>query len=141
MDNIGFGLWMTAMGMGTVFLMLALLMGVLALMGWLDKRQQSPAKEPQEVLAEIDDSLTGDPMISEGGTTTVAQIGGKSATLTSSQGLTPELVSAITVAVLTHVRVRRAQAAPEMRQVPPGSQLFASRWVSVGRSYQNNPWK
>jgi Na+-transporting methylmalonyl-CoA/oxaloacetate decarboxylase gamma subunit len=37
MDNIGFGLWMTGTGMSIVFGMLALLMGLLALMGRLDR--------------------------------------------------------------------------------------------------------
>ncbi|MCW5951568.1 MAG: OadG family protein [Propionibacteriaceae bacterium] len=36
MENLDFGLWMTAMGMGTVFLLLIVLMLVLQLMGRLD---------------------------------------------------------------------------------------------------------
>ena len=38
MENLGFGLWMTAMGMGTVFALLLLLMLVLRAIGWVDKR-------------------------------------------------------------------------------------------------------
>ena len=34
MENLGFGLWMTAMGMGTVFALLLLLMLVLRAIGW-----------------------------------------------------------------------------------------------------------
>jgi sodium pump decarboxylase gamma subunit len=118
MDNIGFGLYMTAMGMGTVFALLLLLMLVLRVIGWADARAArrtpvAPVAAPaaEEDAGEVDDALTA------------------------------EEIAAITIAVITHARVRRGQAAPAMRQVAPGSQLFASRWVAVGRSYQNQPWK
>lgn len=114
MTDIGFGLWMTLMGMGTVFAILLLLMFVLRLIGWLDKRSVGRTAPMAERLAP-------EPAADE--------------------ALTPEEIAAITIAVITHARVRRGQAAPAMRQVPPGSQLFASRWVAVGRSYQNQPWK
>ena len=160
MNNIGFGLWMTVMGMGTVFGMLALLMGLLALMGRLD-RKKVPALAAS-VMPEVDgedpglDRMTGDggmilppdviPATSgspdDGGDPAFGRMTteGRMTGMTPS-GPTPELVAAITTAVLTHVRVRRGQAAPEMRQAQPGSRLFASRWVMVGRSYQNKPWK
>ena len=124
MDNIAFGLWMTVMGMGTVFLLLVLLMLVLRGIGWLDQRGlRTPPPTPLEsVPAEeaAGEQLETEPAPGE---------------------LTPELIAAISIAVITHARVRRGQAAPAMRQVQPGSQLFASRWVSVGRSYQNQLWK
>ena len=47
--------------------------------------------------------------------------------------------AAITVAVVTHAEHRRRQAAPETRAFAPGSQLFASRWVAVGRSRTHTP--
>jgi sodium pump decarboxylase gamma subunit len=116
MDNIGFGLWMTAMGMGTVFALLILLMLVLRVIGWADARASrrtavAAVRGDAEDAGAVDDTLTA------------------------------EEIAAITIAVITHARVRRGQAAPAMRQVAPGSQLFASRWVAVGRSYQNQPWK
>ena len=165
MANIGFGLWMTAMGMGTVFSMLALLMGVLALMGRLDRTKapaetviltQSGSPSSTEGMTTegmpVDDA--GDPdcvrMTTEDVKTTtrdgrmttrdVRMTSGTETGMTP-EGPTPELLAAITTAVLTHVRVRRGQAAPEMREVQPGSHLFASRWVAVGRAYQNKPWK
>ena len=55
--------------------------------------------------------------------------------------LTADEVAAITIAVLTHVRVRRGQAAPAMRDVQPGSQLFPSRWVAAGRAHHKRPWR
>lgn len=129
MENIPWGLYMTAAGMGTVFLLLLLLMLVLLLIGRLDatgKRPSTPA-----VSGELGESETGvDDLVREG-----------PAEPTHPSGLSPELIAAITIAVITHAKVRRGQAAPVMRRVEPGSQLFASRWVSVGRAYQNQPWK
>ncbi len=118
MENLGFGLWLTAMGMGTVFALLLLLMLVLRLIGWADQR--SVRRKPAAAKKAFD---------------------GEQAPRGSVNDLTPDEIAAITVAVITHARVRRGQAAPAMRQVQPGSQLFASRWVAVGRSYQNQPWK
>lgn len=118
MENLGFGLWMTAMGMGTVFALLVLLMLVLRVIGWADQRfgRRSSARA-------------------------VPALDGEPEPEASLDQLTPDEIAAITIAVITHARVRRGQAAPAMRQVQPGSQLFASRWVAVGRSYQNQPWK
>ena len=50
-------------------------------------------------------------------------------------------LAAITVAVLSHRDTQRHQAAPEQRAHQPGSQLYASRWVSVGRAQQTQPWR
>jgi hypothetical protein len=55
--------------------------------------------------------------------------------------LDPALVAAITVAVLDHAEARRLQAAPAMRSYWPGSLLFASRWVSAGRTRQAQSWR
>ena len=160
MDNIGFGLWMTGMGMSVVFGMLALLMGLLALMGRLDKKKV-PAIEAvadhviltQSGSPPLPDDPDGDPAcgrmtngemsVDGGGDPDCVRMttDGRMTSGMTASGPTPELLAAITTAVLTHVRVRRAEAAPEMRQVQPGSRLFASRWVAVGRAYQNKPWK
>ena len=56
-------------------------------------------------------------------------------------GLTEDQLAAITVAVLSHRDTQRHQAAPEQRAHQPGSQLYASRWVSVGRAQQTQPWR
>lgn len=115
MENLEFGLWMTAMGMGTVFLLLIVLMLVLQLMGRLDRRP-APTSEP----AEAEPAALG--------------------TDTAPGGLTEDEVAAIAIAVVTHARIRRAQAAPEARAYEPGSHLFASRWVGIGRGFQQQPW-
>lgn len=128
MDNMGFGLWMTVMGMGTVFGLLAVLMGVLWLIGRMDelpgRRKASPTKA-EGAHAPSEDTL----------------VEASEAEPAAAGDLTAEQIAAIAIAVITHAKVRRGQAAPAMRRVAPGSQLFASRWVSVGRSYQNQPWK
>ncbi|MFZ0530159.1 MAG: OadG family transporter subunit, partial [Propionicimonas sp.] len=38
MENFAWGVWMTVVGMGTVFLLLLLLMLVLRGIGWIDQR-------------------------------------------------------------------------------------------------------
>ena len=114
MENLDFGLWMTAMGMGTVFLLLIVLMLVLRLLGRLD-RKPVPKLEPVEA-----EPSAGEPE--------------------APGGLTEDEIAAITIAVTTHARIRRAQAAPEMRAHEPGSHLFASRWVGIGRGFQQQPW-
>jgi glutaconyl-CoA/methylmalonyl-CoA decarboxylase subunit delta len=50
----------------------------------------------------------------------------------------PELLAAIAVAVRTHRRTLRKQAAPIMRSHPPGT--LNSRWVGAGRTRQNRTW-
>ncbi len=47
-------------------------------------------------------------------------------------------LAAITIAVAMHRDVLRKEAAPAMRQHQPGT--LPSRWVSVGRTLQNNTW-
>ena len=119
MGEIGFGFYLAAVGMGTVFGVLLVLMLVLKVIGRLDRSTSVRTRIAPE--PDVGTEPTADQ--------------------TAADGLTPELVAAITVAVVTHARVRRSQAAPAMRRVAPGSQLFASRWVAVGRGYQNQPWK
>ena len=81
MANLDFGLWITAMGMGTVFLLLIVLMLVLQLLGRLDRRRHGPAVD--------DPAPTGPTPI----------------------GLTEDEVAAITVAVIAHARRRDVRPA------------------------------
>jgi glutaconyl-CoA/methylmalonyl-CoA decarboxylase subunit delta len=53
----------------------------------------------------------------------------------------PDLVAAIAVAVARHAEHHRRQAAPAMRSYWPGSLLFASRWLSAGRTRQAQSWR
>lgn len=52
--------------------------------------------------------------------------------------LDADALAAITIAVAMHRHVLRKEAAPAMRQHQPGT--LPSRWVSVGRTLQNNTW-
>lgn len=114
------GLSLTVLGMGLVFLLLVLLWGLLTLMLRLD-REPSPERAPWAGGMEIAPTANG----------TARPLPGSP---------DPELVSAITVAVLTHQSVRRKQAAPIMRSHWPGSLLYASRWVAAGRHQQIENW-
>ena len=116
MDNLTWGLMMLVVGMGVVFLLLAVLMGTLIIMGRLDR---PPAPErvpaaPAEAAAAPTVRIIAD-------------------------GLDEAQVAAIAIAVITHAETRRRKAAPETRLHAPGSQLFASRWLAVGRAHQTQP--
>jgi sodium pump decarboxylase gamma subunit len=108
------GLNMTVLGMGLVFLLLALLWALLTAMLRLDREPASG--EPDEGTASSRPEAR------------------------RPVKLAPELLSAITVAVFTHQAVLRKQAAPAMRSYWPGSILFASRWMAAGRHQQTQSW-
>lgn len=119
MENLSWGLQMSALGMGLVFALLASLWGLLVLVLRFDR---VPVDAPQIAPA-------GEPATSE------------DLSASADDAIDPDLVAAIVVATLTHKTVRRREAAPVMRIYWPGSQLFASRWVAVGRSRQNRTWQ
>ena len=127
MEDLQWGLMMMVVGMGVVFALLFLLTGVLMLIGRLDR--PAPAEpEPVEATPEPADPIEA------------ARREPAPAVRIVADGLDEDQVAAITVAVLTHAETRRRKAAPETRAHAPGSQLFASRWLSVGRGLQNNPF-
>lgn len=122
--DLQFGLQLTVVGMGTVFLLLALLMGVLSLIGRLDR----PA-DGETVPPPLPDPAPASPPAPA--RPPVLQV------LSGGQDLNADTLAAIAVAVITHRDVRRQQAAPAMRTHQPGSLQHASRWVTLGRSLQN----
>lgn len=109
------GVNISILGMGLVFLLLALLWGLLIVLLRLDREPPS-------------DEITGSGRIDRPAAVTP-------------RGMAPDLFAAIGVAVLTHQSVLRKQAAPSMRSHWPGSILFASRWVSAGRHQQTQNWR
>jgi Na+-transporting methylmalonyl-CoA/oxaloacetate decarboxylase gamma subunit len=117
-ENLSWGLSMTAVGMGLVFAMLALLWGLLTLVLRLD-RPVAAATASQDTAAPASASPDAAP----------------------DDGIAPEVIVAITIATLAHVSARRREAAPLMRSYWPGSLLFASRWVATGRARQNRIWQ
>lgn len=129
MENFTWGLMMMVVGMGVVFGLLAALMGVLMLIGRLDRQpreaitEASPAPLPAPEPAATADAAAAAPRVR-----------------IVADGLSEEDVSAIAVAVITHAENRRRLAGPETRAHAPGSQLFASRWLAVGRAQSNQPF-
>lgn len=127
-DDLLWGLQMMVAGMGTVFLLLIALMFLLMLIGRLDRPRPAPAIEApaEEKPARL--SLSSD---AAGATSVSGEVSGFDA----------DAIAAIAVAVMTHAENRRRLAAPEVRAYAPGSMLFASRWVSVGRGNQTQPFR
>ncbi|HET9519456.1 MAG TPA: OadG family protein [Candidatus Limnocylindrales bacterium] len=117
MDNLGFGLQVTLLGLGIVFGLLIVLWLLLTLALRFEGRSGSAAT-PAEVV-------------------TIRATGGADVP----ESLDPQLVAAITVAIVRHADARRRQAAPAMRSYWPGSLLFASRWVASGRMRQGQSWR
>jgi Na+-transporting methylmalonyl-CoA/oxaloacetate decarboxylase gamma subunit len=126
MENLAFGLQLTANGMGLVFGLLALLWLALTVAGRIDRaaaRRAAPAAPaPDQPGA---GAVRAGPV----------EVSGPGA-----EDLGPEALAAIAVAVAAHAAARRRQAAPEMRSVRPGSLLHASRWLASGRAKQTRGW-
>jgi sodium pump decarboxylase gamma subunit len=121
------GAMMTVAGMGVVFALLIVLWALLRLIGRLDEAalRRATAIEQPDAVALPGPSPAPAPTV----------------TVTGADGLDDDTIAAIAIAVIKHADIRRKQAAPEMRAAAPGSQLWASRWVSVGRALQNAPWR
>lgn len=117
MTDFVWGLQVMAVGMGVVFGLLFALWGLLALIGRLDRPRRQPAPPASAPPAPAQPAVT-----------------------VHADGLDAETLAAIAVAVMTHAEIRRRAAAPEVRAARPGSQLFASRWLAVGRGHQTAPY-
>ena len=113
MNHLGWGLQMTVLGMGLVFGLLALLWALLTLVLKFDRE---PAEEAEVAAAAVEAPPPAD------------------------DGMDSTLVAAIVTAVLQHKALSRREAAPTVRTYWPGSQLYASRWVAVGRARQTRTW-
>jgi glutaconyl-CoA/methylmalonyl-CoA decarboxylase subunit delta len=170
MDDLAFGLRTTALGMGIVFGVLALLWGLLTLVARIDARAavhpdgrsraaagsasggditqgegdagaEAPGAEPPGAAA----SGAGRSVVASATASSTAGgtvEGGRAVRISGAPGsLDPRLVAAITVAITRHEEARRLQAAPAMRSYWPGSLLFASRWVAAGRTRQGQSWR
>lgn len=130
MENIGWGLQMTVLGMGLVFALLALLWLLLTVVLKLDKEPevevtaQEATVEAERIAAIADDA-----------------VGAQTPERPTVNGMPADLVAAILVATYKHRKTMRRQAAPLVRTVWPGSQIFASRWLATGRARQNNNWQ
>ena len=112
--NLTIGLQLTLYGMGLVFLVLSALWGLITLLARLDRGVEPVPPAALPIAAPLPSPA-------------------------AEAGLSPELLAAISVAVLTHSAIRRGQAAPAMRSHPPGS--LPSRWLAVGRGQQVESWQ
>lgn len=130
MENIGWGLQMTVLGMGLVFALLALLWVLLTLVLKFDKgdeEEETPVSgleatdEAERIAAEADNA-----------------IGAQTPESHTVHGMAADLVAAIQIAVLKHKMLLRGEAAPMMRTNWPGTQ--PSRWAAAGRVRQTNTW-
>jgi hypothetical protein len=130
MENLGWGLQMTVLGMGLVFGLLAALWGLLTLVLRFDAAPAEGRSAEASILEAERIAAVAD-----------GAIGAQVPVTPTVHGMDADLVAAITVAVLTHKAVRRREAAPVMRSYWPGSLLYASRWVATGRARQNRSWQ
>ena len=128
MPDFTWGLMMMVVGMGVVFLLLFVLMGILMLIGRLDRQPSAPAVEPAPAPAPAASEEAG------------AKAQAQPTVRMVTDGLSEYDVAAIAIAVMTHAENRRRQAGPETRAHAPGSQLFASRWLAVGRGHETQPF-
>lgn len=113
-ENIGWGLELTVVGMGIVFLMLIILMVSLMIMGALDR--PAKAEEVAPVAA----------------APAVAQVA------TPAGGMTDEKIATLAVAI--HTALRNSGNKPSLVANRSGSGLNESRWVAIGRSMQTKSW-
>jgi sodium pump decarboxylase gamma subunit len=130
MENLGWGLQITVLGMGIVFGLLALLWGVLTLVMRFDRPAAAPSAANSDTAATTAPGEAG-----EG-----APAGTPQLIAHRVDGMDADLVAAIVVATLAHSAKRRQEAAPAMRSYLPGSLLYASRWLASGRMRQNTSW-
>ena len=123
MSNLGWGLQMTVLGMGLVFSVLALLWGLLRLVLHLEDRAERRAAGQGTAAP------------------TAAAMAAPGDATAARDDLDPDLVAAITAAVIAHKAVRRQEAAPAMRTFWPGSLIHTSRWVGGGRVRQTKTFQ
>lgn len=130
MENLGWGLQMTVLGMGLVFALLALLWGLLTLVLVLDK-------EPKAETSALAVNAEAERIAA----VAAASVGAQVPEQATVNGMPADLVAAIMIATMKHKSTLRRQAAPVMRSHWPGSKMFASRWVAAGRARQNTTWQ
>lgn len=126
LSDLAWGLQMMLVGMGVVFLLLIALMGVLLVIGRMDRPDSAVGTDSAPRPAALE--VHADP-------------DGRTRITATDDSLDADTLAAIAVAVITHAEHRRRLAGPEVRAFAPGSQLFASRWVSVGRAHQTQPFR
>ena len=130
LEHMGWGLQMTVLGMGLVFTLLLMLWALLTVILMLDKEEVEEEVDELEKVVEAEAIATA----------AEEAIGAQVKVTPTVNGMPADLVAAIFTAALKHKQTLRREAAPVMRSIWPGSQIFASRWVAAGRTRQTNTW-
>jgi Na+-transporting methylmalonyl-CoA/oxaloacetate decarboxylase gamma subunit len=160
MDDLLFGLRTAVLGMAFVFAILAIVWGLLTVLASADARLDRRAAAAAASGGAAAGAAAGGAAAAEdtaqpppatrgpAGITGPAGVKGPAGMTGPAVSLIgapadadPRLIAAVTIAVLRHEEARRLQAAPAMRSYWPGSLLFASRWVSAGRTRQGQSWR
>ncbi len=106
MSDLRFGLMLMLFGMGLVFLILAMLWGVIAIFQQIDRRLLAKAEEKEQMAA--------------------------AATTKPAADIPADLMAAILVALDRY----RSEAKGDTHSSPAEITQGQARWVAVGRSYQ-----
>lgn len=134
-EFLGWGLQMTVLGMGLVFILLALLWLLLTVILKLDKGDKEEAAE--QAVTPLSATVEAERIAAAAD----GAIGAQTPERPTVNGMEADLVAAILVAAHKHRQTMRRQAAPLVRAVWPGSQIFASRWLASGRARQTHNWQ
>ena len=137
MENLGWGLQMTVLGMGLVFALLALLWVLLTVVLKLDKEEEPEASEDTADDAEPVSAVTagaGEVAADLAAAITVAVAKFRA------QRMPPDLAAAITIATIEHRKAVGQWTPPVARSFWPGT--APSRWTQEGRARarQTNNW-
>lgn len=121
MNNMQWGLEMTALGMGLVFALLAMLWGLLVLVLKLDPPPMGDADEAAATASVANDT---------------AHLG-----VAREDRCDPALVAAIVMAIRAHQRKAPRSSVPTTRLEPPETVLHNTRWANpAARTRQNMYW-
>jgi sodium pump decarboxylase gamma subunit len=108
--DLQFGLMLMIFGMGLVFLILAMLWGVIAIFQKIDRRVLAKEEEKSQMAA--------------------------AAAAKPAEDIPPDLMAAILVALDRYRHESKSGASLPRRSPPPEIKPGQARWVAVGRSYQ-----
>lgn len=145
MENLGWGLQMTVLGMGLVFTLLALLWGILKLVLMFDTAEEEFEHRHPHADAEEDQvEASSEPVpVKEvaadlAAAIIVAAVEHQKTLNRTINGMAADTVAAIMVATMKHKLAVHGSGSPSVR-FWPGTE--PSRWAADGRMRQINSWK
>ena len=139
MENLGWGLQMTVLGMGLVFALLALLWLLLTVVLKLDKEDKEDLPESDIETAE-EDVLVAAPANVDGISGDLVAAISLAVAKFRAQRMPEDLAAAITIAAVEHRKIVGPWRPEVARVFWPGTQ--PSRWTMAGRerARQTNNW-